>query len=91
MTIPLAYNSPNGERTGISAQIMYGRPKHSGQAFQSGVVFLKKTIKRNKARELHVFEFQQTMVADNLVLDDATRLDPNSCELVAAYVSPEAP
>lgn len=45
------------------------------------------SLMRSKARELHVFEFPQTMPEDNLRVDEASRLHPTSCELVSEYVS----
>ncbi len=45
------------------------------------------SLNRTKARELHVFEFPQTLPTDNLRVNEDSRLDPTNCELTNDYVS----
>jgi hypothetical protein len=45
------------------------------------------SLHRIKAQRLPVFEFANTLPADNLTVNDDSRLDPTNCEIVTSYVS----
>lgn len=48
------------------------------------------SLNRNNARSLAVFEFAQTLPDDNLRVNEASRLDPTTCDLTTDYVSIQA-
>jgi hypothetical protein len=45
-------------------------------------------LNRDKARELQVMEFPETLPSDSQAVNSDARLDPKTCQLVNAFVAP---